>query len=320
MGKLVIYLILLLFLSNNCFSQTEITGQIIDKETNKGINANVILKNTSGKIISYTRTENEGVFVLKGFPIGIYNLQITSISYETQIVKIDLSEQKSINLGKVYANSKTTVLNEVVVQTRKPIVVKNDTVAFDAKSFLQGNEQVVEDLLKKIPGLTVESDGTIKIENKEVEKVMVDGDDFFEKGYKILTKNMPVHPIDKVEIYQHYSANKHLKGIENSEKVALNLTLKEDAKRVWFGNVDVGNNFREENRYEVRANLMNLGKTSKHYFLTNLNNIGMDAVGDVSHLVKPFRADEAMAVGDNQSANPFINLNFEQPNLKLLTS
>ena len=153
------------------------------------------------------------------------------------------------------------------MQSRRPITIKKDTIVFDAKSFLQGNELVVEDLLKKIPGLNVLTDGTIKIGNQEVEKVMIDGDDFFEKGYKIVTKNMPVNPIDKVEVYQNYSNNKHLKGIENSEKVALNLTLKEDAKRIWFGNIFGGYGLVSENRYEFRANLMNFGKKSKHYFL-----------------------------------------------------
>lgn len=145
---------------------------------------------------------------------------------------------------------------------------------------------------------------------------MIDGDDFFEKGYKIVTKNMPVNPIDKVEIYQNYSNNKHLKGIENSEKVALNLTLKEDAKRIWFGNAFGGYGLVSENRYEFRANLMNFGKKSKHYFLTNFNNIGIDAVGDINHLIRPFRFDEPASLGDNQSANSLLALNYELPNLK----
>ncbi len=127
---------------------------------------------------------------------------------------------------------------------------------------------------------------------------------------------MPVNPIDKVEVYQNYSNNKHLKGIENSEKVALNLTLKEDAKRIWFGNTFGGYGLVSENRYEFRANLMNFGKKSKHYFLTNFNNIGIDAVGDINHLIRPFRYDEPASLGDSQSANSLLALNYELPNLK----
>ncbi|MFY7937875.1 MAG: TonB-dependent receptor [Flavobacterium sp.] len=145
---------------------------------------------------------------------------------------------------------------------------------------------------------------------------MIDGDDFFEKGYKIVTKNMPVNPIDKVELYQNYSNNKHLKGIENSDKVALNLTLKEDAKRVWFGNIQAGYGLVSENRYEVRGNLMNFGKKNKYYFLTNLNNIGGDATGDINHLIRPYRFDEPASIGDNQSANSLLGLGFDTPKLK----
>jgi hypothetical protein len=138
----------------------------------------------------------------------------------------------------------------------------------------------------------------------------------FEKGYKILTKNMPVQPIDQVQLLQNYSNNKHLKGIENSNKVALNLTLKEDAKRVWFGNINAGYGLVSENRYELRGNLMNFGKKNKYYFLTNLNNIGEDATGDINHLIRPYRFDEPASIGDDQTANTLLGLGFDTPNLK----
>ena len=274
MGKIkkCIFLYLILFIGNICSAQTLIEGYVTDEETSKGVFATVVLKDENGKIIAYTSSKNEGFFELKTFAQGVFHLNVSSLSYEAQARKIEL-----MNGSKMKENfrltPKTTELNEVVVQSRRPITVKSDTIVFDAKSFLQGNEQVIEDLLKKIPGLQVLTDGTIKIGSQEVEKVMIDGDDFFEKGYKILTKNMPVSPIDKIEVYQNYSNNKHLKGIENSEKVALNLTLKEDAKRIWFGNALGGYGLISANRYELRANLMNFGKKSKHYFLTNFNSI-----------------------------------------------
>lgn len=171
-------------------------------------------------------------------------------------------------------------------------------------------------MLKKLPGLSINDDGTIFYGNQSIEKVMVDGDDMFDKGYKILTKNMPVNPIDKIQLLQNYSNNKHLKGIENSEKVALNLTLKEDYKRIWFGDIGLGYGLASENRYEVRNNLMNFGKKNKYYFLTNLNNIGEDAVGDLNDLIRPYRFNEPASIGDNQSANSLLSLGFNNPNLK----
>ncbi|MCZ8296213.1 MAG: carboxypeptidase-like regulatory domain-containing protein [Flavobacterium sp.] len=316
MGKgLKIIFYILLNINSVCYAQTIIEGYVTDAETSKGVFASVVLKDEQGKIVTYTNTKNEGYFELKTLSKGVFNLNVSTLSYEAQSKKIEIAGSAKIKQNFIL-KPKTTVLQEVVVQSKRPITVKKDTIVFDAKSFLQGNEQVVEDLLKKIPGLNVLTDGTIKIGNQEVEKVMIDGDDFFEKGYKIVTKNMPVNPIDKVEVYQNYSNNKHLKGIENSEKVALNLTLKEDAKRIWFGNAFGGYGLVSENRYEFRANLMNFGKKSKHYFLTNFNNIGIDAVGDINHLIRPFRYDEPASLGDNQSANSLLALNYELPNLK----
>ncbi|MFY7811710.1 MAG: TonB-dependent receptor, partial [Flavobacterium sp.] len=198
----------------------------------------------------------------------------------------------------------------------KPITIKKDTVTFLTKSFAQGNEQVVEDLLKKIPGLNITDDGTIKVGNQEVEKVMIDGDDFFERGYKILTKNMPANPVEKVEVLQRYSNNKHLKGIENSDKVALNLTLKEDFNRQWFGNVETGYGLVSENRYSTNANVMNFGKKNKYFFTTNLNNTGQDATGDINHLIRPYRDDGISSIGDNASANSLLMLGLGSANLK----
>ncbi|MFN5772909.1 carboxypeptidase-like regulatory domain-containing protein, partial [Flavobacterium sp.] len=316
MGKgLKIIFYILLNINSVCYAQTIIEGYVTDAETSKGVFASVVLKDEQGKIVTYTNTKNEGYFELKTLSKGVFNLNVSTLSYEAQSKKIEIAGSAKIKQNFIL-KPKTTVLQEVVVQSKRPITVKKDTIVFDAKSFLQGNEQVVEDLLKKIPGLNVLTDGTSKIGNQEVEKVMIDGDDFFEKGYKIVTKNMPVNPIDKVEVYQNYSNNKHLKGIENSEKVALNLTLKEDAKRIWFGNAFGGYGLVSENRYEFRANLMNFGKKSKHYFLTNFNNIGIDAVGDINHLIRPFRYDEPASLGDNQSANSLLALNYELPNLK----
>lgn len=311
-----VYLFLLkLLISNTLYAQTVIEGYVSNTETSKGVYASVVLKDENGKIIAYTNTKNEGYFELKTSLKGVFNLIVSSLSYEAQSIKIIIESNTSNIKKNIVLTPKVTELKEVVIQTRRPITVKKDTVVFDAKSFTQGNEQVVEDLLKKIPGLNVQSDGTIKIGNQEVEKVMIDGDDLFEKGYKILTKNMPVNPIDKVILYQNYSNNKHLKGIENSDKVALNLTLKEDAKRVWFGNLLLGLAPQSEIRHEIRGNLMNFGKKNKYYFITNLNNIGRDATGDISHLIRPFRIDEPSSLGDTQKANQLVNVNNELPNL-----
>lgn len=314
MGRRVIILFLFSFSFFN--AQNYIKGTIKNTENKPLFSANVIIKDDKGNIISYTYTDDTGNYNIETNKIGKHFVIASSLGYEQkryEIVFESKNESKNVDFILV---PKETKIEEVIIENKRPITIKSDTIIFNADYFRQGNEQVVEDLLKKIPGLNIDSEGTIKIGNQEVEKVMIDGDDMFEKGYKILTKNMPSNPIDKVELYQNYSNNKHLKGIENSNKVALNLTLKENSKRVWFGNIKSGYSFDAENRYEIRSNLMNFGKKNKYYFLTSLNNIGEDATGDIDHLIRSFRFDEPASIGDDQKVNTLLDVGFDIPKLK----
>ncbi len=296
-------------------SQINIKGKITD-HTQKSINsASIIIKDINDNILNYTISDSEGNYTTNVIFSETIIIVVNSINYNKIVKQIKPSNNNSLEFN-FELSPKITEIKEVFLLKSKPITFEKDKIIFDAKSFTQGNEQVVEDLLKKIPGLVVTDDGTIKVGNQEVEKVMVDGDDFFEKGYKIVTKNMPVNPIDKVELLQKYSNNRLLKGIENSQKVALNLTLKDGYKRQWFGNVEVGGSIAPENRYELRANMMNFGKKNKFYFLSNFNNIGSDVTGNTDLLIKSSSQNEPSTIGDNQTINPLLNLDLSAPNLK----
>lgn len=314
MGRIkpIIFIVLLLF-SFSVFAQNTFYGTVKDENKQPVISASVILKDSLGKIVVYTFTDDTGKYNLKTDKTGNLILSITSMGFEKKEIEVIVDTSQKQTKIDIELFSKWVELEEIVINSVRPITVEGDKVIFDAESFSQGNEEVVEDLLKKIPGLNVTPDGTIKVGNQEIEKVMINNDDMFDKGYKILTKNMPVNPIDKIELLQNYSNNKHLKGIENNNKVALNLTLKEDYERQWFGNVQLGYGLASENRCEVKSNLMNFGNKSKYYFLTNLNNIGYDAVGDIDNLIRPNRQDE---LGDNQSANSLLRFGEDLPNLK----
>ena len=314
--KMKYCLFFFIFFNLNIFSQTTIKGTISDPNRDPIVLASVILKTDSDETIGFTTSDELGKFEITFEEIGNLKIQINSLGYETKEQNINIVKKNETRSFDFILKTKETTLEEVFIETKKPITIKKDTIIFNAKSFLRGDEQVVEDLLKRIPGLNITSDGTVKIGNQEVEKIMIDGDDMFEKGYKILTKNMPVNPIDKVELYQNYSNNKHLKGVENSDKVALNLTLKEDYKRQWFGNINLGYGLISENRYDVRSNLMNFGKKSKYFFLTNLNNIGYDAVGEIDNLIRPYRVGEPGSIGDNQSVKTLLSVGIETPDLK----
>jgi hypothetical protein len=309
--------LLFIFLAQFAFSQTKFKGIIKDEKNNPIPFANVLIRPENSQLIAgFCQSDKNGYYQLKTNKIGKHLLCFSSMSCKTVIIPVELKNEPNEIVTDVVLTYDTIELNEIVVSVQRPITIKKDTIIFDAKAFSIGNEKVVEDLLKRIPGLSISENGSIKVGNQEVEKVMVDGDDFFEKGYRLLTKNMPANPIDKIEVLQHYSNNKLLKGIENSEKVALNLKLNEDAKRLWFGNISVGYDPVAGNKFDAFCNLMNFGKKNKYYFLTNLNNIGEDATGNINYLIRPSETDESVSIGENQNAQKIIDMSTISPNLK----
>ncbi|TGD58738.1 carboxypeptidase-like regulatory domain-containing protein [Flavobacterium humi] len=310
----------LLFLIIGCglslHAQSIISGQILDSAKNPIPFANVSIKVQNGlTIIAFTTTDNNGNYNLKTNKTGDYNLCFSALSFKAATFPVALEGNKNYIQNASLADE-IVALNEVIVQNERAITIKQDTIIMNANAFSKGNETVVEDLLKNLPGINVSEDGTIRVGNQEIEKVMVEGDDFFERGYKLLTKNMNANTIDKIEIYKKYSSNRLLKGIENSNKVALNLKLKKGLKMQWFGNIDAGYGLISENRYETRTNLMSFDIKAKYYLLGNLNNTGVDATGDINHLIRPFRLDDIETLGDDQQANSLLNLNIMTPSLK----
>ena len=312
-----IKIVFLIQICTQIFAQTEISGKVTDTNNIPLPFVNIIIKTENGNtILFYTNSNDKGDFVIKLNRQGSFVLLATTLSYKPISIPIEVTNDSRKLIKNIKLIYEPIELNEVIIRTNPPIKIKKDTIVFDAKSFAQGNEEVIEDLLKKIPGINVDTEGTIKIGNQEIEKIMIEGDDFFENGYKILSKNMPVSPIDKIEVLQRFSNNKHLKGIEQSNKIALNLKLTDDAKRQWFGNYNIGVGNPAAIRYDLKNNLMNFGKKNKYYFLTSINNIGNDVVGDISHLLKPFSIDEPSNIGDNQTTYNLIGLNIQTPYFK----
>ncbi|WP_282115755.1 carboxypeptidase-like regulatory domain-containing protein [Cellulophaga baltica] len=317
MNKRVICFFILFFYALISVAQMSVKGILYNSSSEVIPYVNVLLKNKgSNVVITYTFSDNNGSYQMQIPQSGIFTLSFSALGFKTKYVEIKLDKESPQMLLNVTLQEELLQLNEVIVRSEKPISVINDTINFKAKFFTNGTEQNVEDLLKKIPGLTVDAQGTIKVGNQEIEKLMVDGDDLFEKGYKVLSKNMPAYPIEEVEILNNYSNNPLLKGIEESDKVALNLKLDEKSKRIWFGNLVLGYGLVSQNRYELKGNLMNFGKKNKYYFLTNLNNTGYDAIGDVQNLTRPLRLNEPGVIGDNATVTNLINLSGTIPNFK----
>lgn len=295
-------------------AQIVLKGKVYDEKHLAVPFASVILK-SEGKerFLAFTTTNELGAYNLQLNSGVIGYLTVSSLGFQTWEKKIGMFPDSLQEEMRIILRPDTVLLNEVIVRGNQPIHVKRDTIIYDVGSFLIGNEQVLEDLLKKLPGIKIDSDGTVKVGNQEIEKIMIEGDDFFEKGYKLISKNMPINPIDKVELYQRYSNNKYLKGIESSDRVALNLRLKEDFKRTWFGNATGGFGGGQFSRYLGRSNVMNFGKKSKFYFLTQGNSLGEDGVSDLQDLLENSQSVDGSNIGINTLSTRLITMDREAP-------
>lgn len=300
-------LIVLFYLSTPAISQTEIQGRISENKDTPLAYVSVVLKDSLSKsTVAYSYTDEKGDYILQTKAQGHFYLIASSLGFESDTVLLELTLGQQLITKNIVLKPKSIELNTVILHGESPITVKKDTINFKTVFFTDGTEQVVEDLLKKIPGLQIDSNGKINVGGQEIEKLMIDGDDFFEKGYTILSKNMPAHPIKEVEILKKYSSNKLLKGIEESDKVALNLKIDKKFERIWFGNIEasLGN----DDFHQFRANLMNFGKQNKYYFLFNSDNIGYDATGDIQELISPINIESTGDFGENQRLNSLIYL------------
>lgn len=215
-----------------------------------------VLERKDSSLVTFTMTGSDGRFELKGLANGDYRLLITHVSYHNSNKYFSISEaNKNADLGNVVINDKTKVLEEVVLANEAPpVTLINDTIQYNAGSFKTQPNANVEQLLKKLPGVKVEKDGTIKAQGETVSKVLVDGKEFFGNDPKIATKNLPADAVDKVQVYDKQSDQAQLTGFEdgNYEKT-INLKLKKDKKKGMFGKVNVGAGNKE--RYEGKFNV-----------------------------------------------------------------
>jgi hypothetical protein len=215
-----------------------------------------VLKKKDSSLVTFTMSDTKGRFELTGLADGDYRLLITHVNYHGSSKSITLNEtDRSKDLGNVFMQDAAQVLSEVVVTAEAPpVTLIGDTVQYNAGSFKTPPNANVEQLLKKMPGIQVEKDGTIKAQGQEVKRVMVDGKEFFGTDPKIATRNLPSDAIDKVQVYDKASDAAQLTGFDdgNSEKT-INLKLKKDKKKGLFGKATVGGG--NEGRYEGRFNL-----------------------------------------------------------------
>jgi len=215
-----------------------------------------ILEKKDSSLVTFTMTGNDGRFELKGLANGDYRVLITHTGYHNNNIFFTISDAaKNAELGNVTMNDAVKVLEEAVVRAEAPpVTMVGDTVQYNAGSFKVQPNASVEQLLKKLPGVKVDKDGSIKAQGEKVTRVLIDGKEFFGNDPKIATKNLPADAVDKVQVYDKQSDQAQLTGFEdgNYEKT-INLKLKKDKKKGVFGKVNAGAGNKE--RYEGKFNV-----------------------------------------------------------------
>ncbi len=250
--------LLLLFVTTFSFAQNVKFDGIVKDTTGVALEmANVMAVNQQTKAVDST-----------------YNVRFTFLGLKTKNISINTTTE-NINRN-ITLSADATELATVEVVREMPVSVKGDTIIYNADSFKNGTERKLEDVLKKLPGVEVNKDGEIEVEGKKVQKVMVEGKDFFDGDTKIATKNIPADALDKIQVLRNYNEVTNLKGLENNEEnVALNIKLKEGKKNFWFGDITAGVGVgHKEDRHIINPKLFYYNPKYSINVVGNLNNIG----------------------------------------------
>jgi Outer membrane protein beta-barrel family/Carboxypeptidase regulatory-like domain len=230
-------------LASNAQQARMITGTIADTITRLQLNGATVslVRSRDSSLVSFVRTDSAGHFIFSHIPEGKYRLSASHPGFYTEWRTLDVPGDNSIDLGYLYMRSKL-VLDEVVVEAEKaPVTVNGDTIEFNAGSFATKPNAVVQDLLKKMPGMQVDKDGTVRVNGQKINKVFVNGREFFTGDPKLATQNLPADVVDKVQVFEKRSDQSEFTGFNDGNgETAINLKLKKNKKSPTFGKVDAG--------------------------------------------------------------------------------
>jgi len=284
-------LIALIFISFSSYSQSKngsVTGKVVNTKDNLPIDyASVAVKSlTDSSVAGVTNTQTDGSFSIKGLAPGPYRLTVAYLGLKNVNREFTVTAAvPAVNLGNVGMENTGVELNTVVIKgVVTPVVVKTDTVEYNASAFKVRENAVVEDVLKKLPGVEVAKDGSIKAQGETVTRVRVDGKDFFGNDPLLATKNLPAEMIDKIQVIDLMSDQSQFTGVDdgNREKI-INITTKKDMKNGYFGNSSVGygTNAGEgtDNRYDANINVNKFNNDQQISVIGQFNNVNKQNFG-----------------------------------------
>ncbi len=246
----------------------------IDGEPLPGCNVMLMTSDTTRMIAGSTTTAT-GEFHVADIRKGKYILKMSFIGYENQYKSVTIESRRTgAKVGKITLRPTATMLDEAVIKGKlQEMIVNGDTLQYNADAFKVPEGSVLEDLVKKLPGAEVEEDGTIKINGKQVKKILVEGKEFFSNETSMAMKNLPTEIVDKVKAYDKQSDNARLTGIDDGEEeTVIDLTIKKGMKNGWFGNINGG--VGTEDRYTGRTMINRFQDNLQASLIGNYGNTG----------------------------------------------
>lgn len=259
-------------------AQTLLKGKVVDSENGEALLRSTVLVMTpdTARMVTGGTTANDGSFNLKNVKDGTYLLKISYVGYHNfyRTINVKSAENKgTMAIGTVMLVPNTVELKQAVVTAQmKEVEVKEDTLIFNADAFKVPEGSVLEELIKKLPGVTIE-DGVIKVNGKTVKKILVGGKEFFGNDQNMSMKNLPAEIVDKVKTYDKQSDFSRITGIDDGEEeTVIDLTIKKGMQKGWFGNVDAG--YGSYDRYSGRVMVNRFKENFQSNVLGSQNNTG----------------------------------------------
>lgn len=272
--KKLITLAILLFTAHVSRAQQKLQGMIMNEKGEALKFATVSLLKPADSTLAFFGISNEsGVVEIREVKNGSYLLQAATLGYKTYYKEVAVPMAEDGNIGTIIMESQSVEMEGVEIVAEKiPLLINGDTVDYNASAFKTKPDANVEELLKKLPGVQVDRAGNIKAQGETVNKVFVDGKEFFGSDPKVATRNLPADAISKVQVFDKKSDAAEFTGIDDgTREKTINLKLKDDKKNGYFGDVTSGGGTDE--RYKASAKLYKFTGKSQLGMLGMLNNI-----------------------------------------------
>lgn len=250
----------------------QVKGIVVDAQGEPLVSASVrVLAAGDSAVVNGMVTGPTGAFAISGLKKGKYIVELSYVGFRTKYNNVDLAANK--DLGSLQLDEDAIMLKETTVTAIKtPITVKEDTVEFNADSYRTAPNAVVEDLLKRLPGVEVGSDGKITANGKSVSKILVDGKEFFADDPTVASRNLPVNMVEKLQVVDRKSDLARITGVDDGEEeTVINLTVKKGMQNGWFGNVEAG--YGTDDRYKGNFNINRFWNGNQVTFIGGLNNV-----------------------------------------------